>query len=252
MFWVHIISLLLSGERRSVSTHLIVVETRNADLLKKKMEATFKKMGFKIEVEHSIKSTDFLDVVLDLETGFFKPFRKPGDVPNYIHVKTNHPQAILKQLPAMIENRLSANSSNEEIFNEAIPIYSDALKRSGYSHKLTYKPKEPQGNSEKKKKNRGRKVIWFNPPYNKAVSTDVGRKFLSMVDRYRNTPLGKILNRNYIRISYRTGKNVKRHIDSHNRAKLQKKEVERGHVTAGVPVSSGANVRKVGSSTEQK
>ena len=59
--------------------------------------------------------------------------------------------------------------------------------------------------------------------------SDVGRIFLAMIDRHfpKGTPLGKIFNRNTIRLSYRTGRNLKRHIDGHNRALLQKKPEDR-------------------------
>ena len=29
-----------------------------------------------------------------------------------------------------------------------------------------------------------RKTIWFNPPFNKSVTTNVGRRFLNLVDKY--------------------------------------------------------------------
>ena len=118
----------------------------------------------------------------------------------------------------MIEDRLSTNSSNEEIFNEAARMYDDALKKSGYSHKLKYRPPKP---THKKKK--GRNIIWFNPPYNRAVSTNVGRIFLSLIDRHfgGDPELHKLFNRNNIKVSYRTGRNIKAKIDGHNNTKLR-------------------------------
>ena len=133
---------------------------RSVDVLRKKLEQIFKEeLGLKITAEFSACSTDFLDVILDLKSGLHRPFRKANDTPNYIHVNSNHPPAVIKQIPTMIEDRLSTNSSNEEIFKAAAGIYQDALERSGYSHKLTYKPKKA-----KKEKRRQRKILWWNPP----------------------------------------------------------------------------------------
>ena len=175
-------------------------------------------MGFRITTEHST-TTDFLDVVLCLETGLFRPFRKANDHPNYIHVNSNHPPNIIKQLPNMIQDRLSTNSSNKELFDEAVGPYNEALKRAGYRQKLEYKPKNTENRN--RKKNRQRQIVWWNPPYNASVTTDITRLFFAMVDRhFKGTLLGKIFNRNNLKVSYRTGRNFKAHLDGHNKSKL--------------------------------
>ena len=51
--------------------------------------------------------TDYLDVTFNLATGKFFPFRKPKNVPLYINAKSNHPLTIIKDLPKMINKRLS-------------------------------------------------------------------------------------------------------------------------------------------------
>ena len=38
-----------------------------------------------------------------------------------MHVKSNHPPNIIKQIPKTIKNCLSHFNSNEEIFNESAP-----------------------------------------------------------------------------------------------------------------------------------
>ena len=52
---------------------------------------------------------------------------KPGDVKNYVHKMSNHPPAVLRNIPKNINDRLCKLSSNEEIFNNAIPPYQEAL-----------------------------------------------------------------------------------------------------------------------------
>ena len=51
----------------------------------------------------------------------------------YVHWKSNHPQALLRNIP----ERLRSISSNQRVFDESIPPYPDC---SGYKHKLTYNP----------------------------------------------------------------------------------------------------------------
>ena len=53
-------------------------------------------------------------------------------------------------------------SKNEEIFNEAVPVYQKALDDAGYNFKMKFNP-TIQGTSGKKQ--RSRNLIWFNPPF---------------------------------------------------------------------------------------
>ena len=191
---------------------------RSVAALRKKMEAVFGNMGFQITCEHSQPTTQFLDVELDLPSGLYRPWRKPNDTPSYIHVDSNHPPCVIKQIPDMIADRLSTNSSNEQIFSEAAVPYNEALQKSGYKSKLVFKPR-----GEKKKKNRrSRAVIWWNPPYNSAVSNKIAKTFFELVDKhFKGTKLAKVFNRGNMKVSYRTGRNIKNHIDGHNKAKLR-------------------------------
>ena len=72
-----------------------------------------------LEIECNLKTVNYLDITLDLNTGTYKRYREPNDEILYIHAKSNHPANILKQLPRLIETRLSNLSSNSEIFHEA-------------------------------------------------------------------------------------------------------------------------------------
>ena len=60
-----------------------------------------------LEIECNLKTVNYLDITLDLNTGIYKPYRKPNDESLYIHAKPNHPANILKQLLISIETRLS-------------------------------------------------------------------------------------------------------------------------------------------------
>ena len=54
----------------------------------------------------------------------------------YLHVESNHPQNIVKQIPKTIEKHLLQLSSDKEIFNESAPFYEDQVHQSGYEQKL--------------------------------------------------------------------------------------------------------------------
>ena len=163
-----------------------------------------------------MKSVDFLDVNLNLETGTYKPFMKPNDKPTYVHAQSNHPPCILRNIPKSINQRLSNISSNENIFKEACPPYQEALDKSGYNFELKFSPPSP--NSGGKQKRRQRKITWFNPPFSKNVKTNIGEKFLLLVDKCfpPNHVLRKVINRNCVKISYRCMPNVKKSISRHN------------------------------------
>ena len=117
----------------------------------------------------------------------------------YIHVDSNHPSNIIKAIPDNIARRISNISSNKEIFDAAAPYYNNALSASGYVTNITYTPNPPVRN-----KNRSRKVIWFNPPFNRDVKTDIARKFLRLVTKHfpKTHKLHKIFNKNNVKVSY--------------------------------------------------
>ena len=150
----------------------------------------FKSNGLKITIEANKKTINFLDVTLDLTSGSYKPFMKPNNkirlylgvktsqltssksksvncktimdkksvncfISLYVHRQSNHPPALLKNIPENINKRLTSISSNQKVFDEAIPPYQKALDESGYNHKLTYNPQPPAEAQQKSpKKNR--------------------------------------------------------------------------------------------------
>ena len=77
---------------------------------------------------------------------------------------------------------------------------------------------EPPSRTKKVKKNRSREVTWFNPPFSQNVSTNVGGKFLKLIDICFPPfhPLAKIINRNTVKISYRCMPNMGQVINNHN------------------------------------
>ena len=195
--------------------------SQKLDKLRKKLHSTFQREGLKITLEIHGDSTNYLDVELFLKDKSYKPYKKPNDTPMYINTKSNHPPPIIKNIPDMISKRLSNISSNEQLFNESTHDYTSALEASGYTEPLSYQA--PQQQSPKKKRKRTRKVVWFNPPYSTSVTTDLGRRFFSILDRSfpKEHRFHKILNRNTVKLSYSCTPNMGRILKNHNKSVLQ-------------------------------
>ena len=173
------------------------IEQKRKDIIK-----MFKTADLNIIIQVGSHIVNFLDVQFNLNNGTYQPYRKPDNTPVYINKESNHPPVVLKQLPKSIAKRISDISSDENIFSNSIPIYLEALKKSGFNDKLIYSTKTADCDTSEKKK-RKRKVIWFNPPFSLNVKTNVGKTFLRLVKRHfpKENPLHKILNKNTLKVS---------------------------------------------------
>ena len=188
--------------------------SQQTDAIRKRLVELFKAENLRITVETNLKITDFLDITLNLNTEKFYPYRKPNDTPLYVHKKSNHPPSIIRQLPIMINKRLSDISHDEDEFDKSVPMYQKALEDSGFQHRLKYIP--PKRTIQR---NRKRKVIWFNPPYCKSVKTNVGRRFLKLIDKHfpSHHRYHKLFNKNTVKVSYSCLDNIDSKISQHNK-----------------------------------
>ena len=194
--------------------------------MRKKIISVFKNIDFKIEIVTNLTEVDFLDVTFRLENNTYRPYKKPNDKLIYIDVSSNHPPQIKKQLTKIISDRLSRNSSNADIFNNTKLEYEEALKKCGHTTKLTYTPPNHEQNNVRRK--RQRKIIWFNPPFNLDVSTNVAKIFLNLIEKHfpRSSKLHKIFNKNIIKVSYSCTQNMSQIIKGHNKKIVQKETQE--------------------------
>ena len=99
---------------------------RTANKIRKNLIDAFKDFDLRITCQTNLKIVNYLDVTLDLKTEKFSPYRKPDNTPSFIHARSNHPPAILKQIPRSVGHRISSLSSNEEEFQKAAPLYNEA------------------------------------------------------------------------------------------------------------------------------
>ena len=151
-----------------------------------------------ITIETNLVETDFLDVTFNLPTGTYYPYNKPINAPLYIHAKFNHPPSIVKQLPKMVNKRISDLSCDESVFNNAKVTYALALKYSGYNSKMKF-DRQPST-----WRNRNRKIIWFNPPFSQNVKTNIGKLFFKLMRKNfpKNHKFRKMFNLNTLKLSY--------------------------------------------------
>ena len=70
--------------------------------------------------------------------------------------------------------------------------------------------------------------IWFNPPYSMNLKTNVGQKFLRLLDKHfpRGSILYPLINRSKVKLSYRCLPNMGAKISKHNTRILDKKPEE--------------------------
>ena len=161
----------------------------------------FKEIGFKFDIKRSLEIVDFLDITFNLMNSSYKPYKKPNDALLYFNINSNNPLQIRKQLPIIINDRLSSNSSNADIFSSSQEEYKTALKNSGYKN-IDFKYIVENKNDNRR--NRQRDIICFNMPFSQTVSTNVGKPFFNLSDKHflPNNQLHKIFNENTIKVSY--------------------------------------------------
>ena len=78
------------------------------------------------------------------------------------------------------------------------------MTESGFEHKITFQKQQNISTVANKTKNRKRKIIWFNPPFSLDVSTNIGKKFFSLLGKHfpKTHQLHKLFNRNNVKVSY--------------------------------------------------
>ena len=219
---------------------LIYVDRGNGPMITritKDLHHLFKENGMKISVEQVGKTVNILDVTISSETGTYRPFRKPNSSTTYVNKSSNHPKSILNNIPGMIARRLSSISSSEKEFNEAKGMYQHALDSAGYTSTISYvKP-----DTRKKRKNRRKEKIWYNPPFSKNVSTKIGKEFFDLLRLHfpPQHPLHNLINRRTVSMSYATMMNMDGIVRAHNKALMRKEEEKTGQ-----DMNNNCNCRK--------
>ena len=73
-----------------------------------------------------------------------------------------------------------------------LKIYQDRLQNSGHNTKLKF---EKENKQKKRRNSRNRNVIYYNPPSNISLKTNLGKTSLKLIDKYfpKNHKLYKII-----------------------------------------------------------
>ena len=102
------------------------------------------------------------------------------------------------------------------MFESVAPLYQEAINKSGYDYTLKFDPSA--SDTPPKKRSRKRNILWFNPPYNHEVRTNVGKEFLGLLDKCfpPQHPLRKLFNRKNVKVSYSTTPNMEQIIAGKN------------------------------------
>ena len=203
------------GLYRDDGNSVIKGNGQEVERVRKKLFKMFQDEGLDITAEANIKVVDFLDVILDLESGTYKPFSKPNSCTKYVSPESNHPPSIVKNIPEAVAKRLSGVSSSKEMFLAEVQPYQDAMYQAGYKDTLKY---QEESQDEHRKRRKPREIIWFCPPYSRNISTNIGKKFLAALRRHfpPSSPLYKLFNTNKVKLSYSTCPSMLAIIKAHN------------------------------------
>ena len=87
------------------------------DRARKNVVKIFREVRFKIEIQTHLKVVNFLGVTLNLSNGIYRPYKESNDFLLYINTSSSHHPQVIKQLPISTNERLSKNSSSEEIIS---------------------------------------------------------------------------------------------------------------------------------------
>ena len=183
-----------------------------SDKVRKELTKLFTKYQLNLDIKCNIKTVDYLDISFDLNTGIYKPFNKPNNKSLYINASSNRPPSVLKQIPKSVSKRITANSCNEDIFRKSAPFYNSILQDCGFNENIKYCPEESV--SSRRRKNRYRNIIRYNPPFIRNVKTNAGKHFFKLLKKY----FGK----NHIKVRYSCMDNMKKNINSHNKYCFEK------------------------------
>ena len=120
----------------------------------------------------------------------------------------------------MINKRISDLSCNKEEFDKIKSVYESALTDSGHFSSMSYN----NSHTQNARRNRNKKVIWFNPPYSQNVETNIGKLFIKLVSKHfpKNRKYHKMFNLNTLKLSYCCITNVGNIINQHNSKVLNK------------------------------
>ena len=125
----------------------------------------------------------------------------------------------------MIGKRVAGLCSSDEIFENCKQHYIDSLEVAGHKNvNWNYEELKSESQPKNQKRQRKRKIVWFNPPWCSSVKTKIGGTLFYLMEKHfpADHKLRKIINKNCVKVSYCCTSNMERIIKASNNNKLDK------------------------------
>ena len=120
----------------------------------------------------------------------------------------------------MINKRISDLSCDKEEFNKIKSVNETALKDSGQFPSMSFN----NSNTQNGRRNRNRKIIWFNAAYSRNLKIIIGELFIKHVRKHllKNSKHHKIFKLNTLKLSYCSTTNIENIIRQRKSKRLSK------------------------------
>ena len=134
-------------------------------------------------------------------------------------ITSDHPPNITKKLPGNVSKTINNLSADETTFNKPRDLYNNALAESELKHNITFQKQQNTSTVTNDTKNRKRNITWPNPPFSLNVSTNIGKKFFTLLGKHfpKTHRLHKLFNPNNVKVSYSYLSNFKSVITGYNK-----------------------------------
>lgn len=132
------------------------------------LKRLFIKYLIQIYIKYFIKpyQLNYLRRYVKLKKQILLSYKKPNEEPDYMHVNSDHPRSILRQLPMPIEKQLLSASSLKEILERTVSYYEQYLSICRYKEKLNYHDPTPPNLITKKEMTKKHFIVYPTLQYN--------------------------------------------------------------------------------------
>ena len=186
---------------------------RDTENIKKEICRVFNHNGLRITIEANKQTINFLDITFNLKKTPTSPSQSLTP-----HYKTSTARATTHQPPQITYPPASTKDCHSFHLTKHPSTKQKKKKHSTNADtSILYTTNQPRLTTEKT--GNGTTYSGTTPPFSKNVSTNIGHRFLALVDKHfpKDHKLRKIFNRNTIKISYSCMNNTKQVIDNHNK-----------------------------------
>ena len=186
---------------------------RDTENIKKEICRVFNHNGLRITIEANKQTINFLDITFNLKKTPTSPSQSLTP-----HYKTSTARATTHQPPQITYPPASTKDCHSFHLTKHPSTKQKKKKHSTNADtSILYTTNQPRLTTEKT--GNGTTYSGTTPPFSKNVSTNIGHRFLALVDKHfpKDHKLRKIFNRNTIKISYSCMNNTKQVIYNYNK-----------------------------------